>query len=357
MPSLSHAVTLVVALVVSSLGGFAAHAQVPHETLYVGLSGEQVIQALRAEAVPVTRGYGPARDSMYTWEQRTYGRLRCVYTGHEITIPLEPGRDASTEAFSRGINAEHTWPQSMGAGSEPQKSDLHNLFPTREGVNSARSNLPFGESPDAQTSAWYRLATSQSGVPSVALDEWSERQGSLRFEPREDHKGNAARAALYFYARWPAASTAYLQQMAAALVAWDEADPVDGAEWARHQYIAGLQGNRNPFVVDPTLARRTFLPGTVAGEPAPDAPADRRALTLSAPWPNPATTTASIHVGAPAGLAVRLVVTDALGRTVWTRDEAAGVVALPVGGWPAGVYAVRATSAGGAATQRLVLAR
>ena len=332
----------------------AAHAQIPHETLYDGLYGPDIVQAIRSELAPATRGYGPARDSMYTWEQRTYGRLRCVYSGFEITIPLGAGRDASTEAFNRGINAEHTWPQSMGAGNEPERSDLHNLFPTRDAVNSARGNLPFGESPDHLTTAWYRGTASQTSLPLVALDQWSERQGSARFEPREDHKGNAARAALYFYARWPAASTAYLQGQVADLVAWSEADPVDADEWARMTYVASLQGNRNPFVVDPGLARRTFLPGVVAGE-APPVPAG---IALSAPWPTPAAHTATIRVDGPAGVSVRLSAVDALGREVWAREGAAGAVALPVRQWAPGVYAVRAEAAGRpGAARRLVVAR
>ena len=315
-------------------------AQVPHETLYGGLAGNEVVQAIRNAPAPATRGYGPARDSMYTWEQRTFGRIRCVYTGFEITIPLGPGQDASTNAFNRGINAEHTWPQSQGAGSEPQQSDLHNLFPTREGVNSSRGNLRFGESPDVQTTNWYRLATTQTALPTTAIDEWSERLGSTLFEPREDHKGNGARAMLYFYARWPAANGAYLSAQLNDLVAWHEADPVDAAEWARHEYVARLQGNRNPFVVDPTLARRTFLPTTVAGEAVPEASAHRVAV-----HPNPSSTSATVRVTAPRGTPVAVTVVDALGRVVWSGETVTGEVALPTAAFAAGVYVVRAAGA------------
>ena len=224
-----------------------ATAQVPTETLYPGLAGPALLEALRiGEPVPRTLGYGPARDSMYTYDQRTSGHVRCVYTGYEITISLAPGRDASTDAFAQNINAEHTFPQSQGASSEPQKSDLHNLYPTRDNVNSSRGNLPFGESPDAQTTNWYRLAATQSGIPTTAIDEYSERLGSTRWEPREDHKGNVARAMLYFAMRWPAASQAYLAGQIDDLVRWNDADPVDDAEFARMEYNARLQGNRKP---------------------------------------------------------------------------------------------------------------
>jgi endonuclease I len=42
-------------------------------------------------------------------------------------------------------NREHTWPQSRGVGSNgPDFSDVHHLRSTDPGVNSSRSNLPFG---------------------------------------------------------------------------------------------------------------------------------------------------------------------------------------------------------------------
>ena len=49
------------------------------------------------------------------------------------------------EAVNQGINCEHTWPQSMGANQEPQKSDLHHLYPCKSNVNSSRGNHPYSE--------------------------------------------------------------------------------------------------------------------------------------------------------------------------------------------------------------------
>ncbi len=332
-----------------SLVSVTVAAQVPTETLYPGLAGPALLDALRTgEPAARTLGYGPARDSMYTYDQRVYGRVRCVYTGTEVTISLAPGRDASTDVFALGINAEHTYPQSQGASSEPQKSDLHNLFPTRDNVNSSRGNLPFGESPDVSTTEWYRLGSRQSAIPTVAIDEWSERQGSTRFEPREDHKGNVARAMLYFAMRWPAANQQYLAPQIDDLVAWNEADPVDAAEFARMEYNARLQGNRNPFITDPTLARRAYRPATVAGEATPDA------APVLAVWPNP--TRGAATVTTP-GVSATVSVTDALGRTVWTSTSTGSTLLLPAGTWAPGVYAVRVTTATRTAVARLTVAR
>lgn len=337
-PATRWPAALVVAVLALAALATTARAQVPHETVFPGLDGAALVEALRAEAPPAVLSYDRVRDSMFTWEQRTFGRVRCVYTGYEITISLAPGMDASTQAFQQSVNTEHAWPQSHGTGTGPARSDLHHLFPTRAGVNSARSNLPFGESPDHLTSRWYRLDESQATIPTVFLDEWSERLGQTLWEPREDQKGNAARAVLYVAMRYPDVWQGFLDGALATLVAWNEADPVDAAEWLRMEYTHTLQGNRNPFVVDPTLARRAFLGGTVADAPGPTATGFSVQVA-----PNPAAASATITVGA--GVST-VVVTDALGREIWRGERVRGSVQVPVQTWAPGLYTVQATPDG-----------
>jgi hypothetical protein len=45
---------------------------------------------------------------------------------------------------------------------------------------------------------WLRGTTRLTTIPTSNIDEYSEDTNS-QFEPREDHKGNLARAAFYFY--------------------------------------------------------------------------------------------------------------------------------------------------------------
>ena len=91
-----------------------------------------------------TLGYTNCRDLMYSEiDIKNNNQLSCVYSGYTITLDLS--QDPSTNAFEQGINCEHTWPQSLGAGSEPMKSDMHHLFPTKSNVNSSRGNDPFDE--------------------------------------------------------------------------------------------------------------------------------------------------------------------------------------------------------------------
>ncbi len=248
------------------------------QVLYPGLEGQPLLDALRAGYSPSgTIGYGPARDALFAWEQSRNGNLRAVYTGYTIVLSGDP----SDSALAQGVNTEHTWPQSLGMGSEPRRSDMHNLFPTRVEVNAARGNDPFAEIPDAETDTWYRLAQAQSNIPAVALDEWSEVDHTNpapgydgRFEPREDHGGNAARAMFYVYAVYqPSLASGFLDAQLGDLLAWHAQDPVDAFEADRSAFIASRQGNQNPFVLDSTLARRAFAPdggGDPPGDPTDD---------------------------------------------------------------------------------------
>src|SRR5690606_35209169 len=255
-------------------------AQVPQQWIFPGLYGQDLIDALRGAYTPAsTLGYDTARDVLFQWEQDETGHLRCVYTGYTVVIP--PGADPSTSAFQQGINTEHTWPQSMGAGSEPARSDMHHLFPSKDNVNSSRGNHPYGEIPDAQTDTWYRLSVAQTSIPTVALDEWSEKDNDHpnpaytgRFEPREDHAGNAARAVFYIWTISAAQANAdFFAVQKDDLIDWHEQDRVDAFEAARNAFIAGHQGTINPFILDTTLVRRAYGIGWIPGDPDVDPPA------------------------------------------------------------------------------------
>jgi hypothetical protein len=224
-----------------------------------GQTGTAALQCVQANYSPTsTLGYDPARDVLYRdIDASASGELEGVYSGYAIT--LTPGEDPSKDAFSKDINAEHVFPQSKGAGSEPRKSDMHNLYPARSQVNSARSNIPFGESPDARTDTWYRKSQTQENVPSSNIDAYSERLGSSTWEPREAREGDIARAVFYFYAIYkPSADDAFFEGMKAQLLDWHQSDPPTQAEKERSAAIAAEQGNENPFVLDETLAGRVF---------------------------------------------------------------------------------------------------
>lgn len=244
-----------------------ANAQYDHFDVLPNLSGEELYEAILENYKPETiLSFGQSRDTMFAKIDSKDNILTCVYTGH--TVELDPNEDPTQSAYQNGaatgINTEHTYPQSMGAENGNAKSDMHHLFPTRSGVNSARGNDPFKEIDDDVTTHWYYLADSQSSVPTNNIDLYSEdiKDG---FEPREDHKGDVARAMFYFYTMYReeanAANPNYFEQQKETLCNWHYQDPVSEKEWNRNQLIAQYQDDKeNPFVLDCSLANRMYCP-------------------------------------------------------------------------------------------------
>ena len=146
-----------------------------------------------------TLGYNQARDVMYsTIDLEDDNTLKGIYTNYTITI--DPNQDPRPQTNAQNMNCEHSWPQSMGAGSEPQKSDLHHLYPCRGNVNSSRGNKPYAEIDDNNTDKWWRFDYYETSIPSQYIDEFSEVDNDNgKFEPREVVKGNIARGMFYFF--------------------------------------------------------------------------------------------------------------------------------------------------------------
>ena len=230
-----------------------------------GLTGQPLLDYVVSNyKTSTTLGYTDARDILYgTIDLKDGNQLSGVYTGYTIT--LDPLLDPSTDAYNQGINCEHTWPQSMGAGNEPQKSDMHHLFPCKSNVNSSRGNDPYAEIPDIETDTWYRNDYSQETIPTEYIDEFAEKYNPPNadyetFEPREDHKGDAARAVFYFFCMYnDVADTNFWNEQKDYLIDWHYYDEVDTWELDRTWTIASYQQDQpNPFILDSSLARRIW---------------------------------------------------------------------------------------------------
>ena len=266
---------LVLALAVPS----AASGQAVHPSL----SGGALLDALVADYKPTeVLSLAASKDALYSVVDSAHvgGAVGSagLYTGRFVPFDCDPTCDPSQDVYNggSGLNQEHVWPRSQGAhctsDSPPgcdsrAESDLHHLRAAVGSVNSARGNLPFGESPDDETTAWYGAAGASSDPPAADRDLFSERLGATLFEPRESEKGDVARAALYAYTMYgPRASgqadPAYFALMRATLLDWHDADPVDARESARMWRAAGFQQDLpNPYVLDATVARRAFGDG------------------------------------------------------------------------------------------------
>jgi len=230
-----------------------------------GLTGQPLLEYVVTNyKTSTTLGYTDARDILYgTIDLQDQDQLSCVYTGYTIT--LDTTQDPSTNAYEQGVNCEHTWPQSMGASEEPQKSDMHHLFPCKSNVNSSRGNDPYAEIDDQDTDTWYRNDYSQETIPTEFIEEYAEKDNppdpnNEVFEPREDHKGDASRAMFYFYAMYnDVADTIFWNLQKDVLIDWHYYDEVDEWELNRTWAIAEYQENHpNPFVLDSSLARRIW---------------------------------------------------------------------------------------------------
>ena len=231
-----------------------------------GLSGQPLLDYLvNNYKTSTTLGYTNARDTLYkTIDIQEGNQLSCVYSGYTITLDIT--QDPSTNAYNQGINCEHTYPQSMGASEEPQKSDMHHLFPCKSNVNSSRGNDPYAEIPDNDTDTWYRNDYSQYTIPTEYINEFAEKDNPPNsnnevFEPREDHKGNASRAMFYFFTMYNnVADQNFWDVQKDILLEWHYYDEVDDSELDRTWAIASYQENQpNPFVLDSSLARRIWF--------------------------------------------------------------------------------------------------
>ena len=335
----------------------AAAAQI----IFPTLSGQELLDSLEAYYKPsTTLGYSAAREIMFTILDNHNDSVRCVYTGYTIYLNHN-SNDPIQAAYTQGINTEHTWPQSLGATGNA-KSDLHHLFPTRVDVNGARGSLPFAEIPDYQTDRWYRLNYMLTSIPSQFIDEYSELKINDSFEPREDHKGNVARAMFYFYTMYHSqASSNFFQIQKEVLRSWNNLDPVDAAELLRTTTIATYQeGKPNPFVLDTTLIGRAYF-GVTGIKPA-DEETEVQTFYLRPAYPNPFNSQCVVPVVLPRTGSLEMQVVDVNGRQVLERSfsnlpPGENRITLEGGGWPSGFYFLHFTSGKQQQTQRVLLLR
>jgi endonuclease I len=178
------------------------------------------------------QGYSGARDKMYGDIDNVAGKVTCVYTGREATFNTRSGANSSS------FNCEHTWPQSKFNSNEPEKADIHHLFPTDVNANSRRGSYPFGV---------------VTGTPSWT--EGGSKQGGSLFEPRDEQKGATARAMIYFAIRYQDYGS-FIGSQETLLKQWHTDNQPTAWDVQRNEKIFGYQKNRNPFVDHPEFIER-----------------------------------------------------------------------------------------------------
>ncbi len=149
-------------------------------------------------------------------------------------------------------NREHTWPKSHGFPNEQDTAytDVHHLRPCDATINSSRSNKDF------------------NNVEHTAANEEGEAANTYTtsdfWEPTDEVKGDLARTMFYMATRYNSESLdlELVDRISRSgdpelgvlytLLQWHENDPVSQAEIDRNNGVFGYQGNRNPFIDEPT---------------------------------------------------------------------------------------------------------
>lgn len=233
---------------------------------WAGVADGALVQAVHADLVATYRPVQPemdrggnlnryttARHAMFVEVERPIRGegVECVYTGRFVATgpDEEPDHD--------NINAEHVWPRSRmhededGPLYEHQQSDVHHLYPSDSGANSTRGSSRFG------------VVVGDRNLDFLPAVEGLDRNGDRVFEPRDERKGDIARAVLYFSIRW---GRGIGPNEEAVLRGWAMSDPPDDRERQRNALVEQVQGNRNPFIDCPGLVPRIadftdFVPG------------------------------------------------------------------------------------------------
>lgn len=205
-----------------------------------GLSGSALKSGLR-DLLPTNTNtnYDGAKLVLFQDMDNVGGVVKCVYTGETWTVN-------SLYNGSTNPNTEHTYAQSWfdGTASESvKKADLHHLFITNSSVNSSRSNYPFDEVTN--------VSATFSVDPQYVSKRGTNADGRTVWEPADPHKGNLARAMLYFHVRYDMPLSWNGVDMLETMLDWNTADPVDVDELARNAEAYTYQGNRNFFIDKP----------------------------------------------------------------------------------------------------------
>ena len=255
-----------------------------------------------------------------------------------------------------------SFPKTFGRGKGRQPGhgfppDLHNLFPARGTVQVIRGEKPFREIPDAEAERWMWLDMETSTVPTSEIDEYSE-SSPVAFEPREDRKGDVARALLYVSTVYAGqVDPGFLEGQLADIQYWPSGDPPTPGELRRNLLVQRIQGNINPFALDEGLWSRlvgiaeTIEPDHVPGESA--------GLDV---FPVPATDLLQVQLRFPNGPWDVATVFDLLGRRVIELGSGASLndaqsLTLDVSELPPSAYLVRVSGAGWSAGRLFLVAR
>ena len=199
------------------------------------------------------KSYDSARVDMYNTVDCSNNELFLVYGGN--TFDWKCG--GTKKPSSTYVNAEHVVPQSFFKSKTPMVSDLNHLFSAPAKLNNVRSNYKFAEFDYSECAQHCKDFECQSGAPSSNPDAYSCLSHSRTWMPRKEDRGRIARAVLYFFTMYDEYDIS-LVGSAETFKKWNRQYAPDSIEKARNELVNKTQGNRNPYIDDPSLADEVF---------------------------------------------------------------------------------------------------
>jgi endonuclease I len=249
-------------------------------------------------------------------------------------------------------NREHSFPKSWFNDLTPMYTDLFHLYPTDGKVNGMRGNYPFGV---VSSPTW--ISTNGSRLGSCSYPGYT----GVVFEPVNGYKGDFARSYFYMATRYYKEDTGWLgSDMVTGsqpkdwaikmLMEWHKNDPVSQKEKDRNDAAYLLQGNRNPYIDDPTYADKIW--GTQNG--SEDISSLLPELKI---YPNPADGFITIEFPGFDGSDQNISVTDISGRIILKGSYDAHPVKLDISNFERGVYILTVEQQGRILRGRFVVSR
>jgi len=305
--------------------------------------------------------YSPVFITPFLARDTTNGQrvVTCVYSGYQHIFTGAFFYDVISREHTYAHSWMPTWPDEDG----PYYSDLQNLFPTHQNnANAVRSNYPLGVVVDV-TSTFQGAKYGNNA------------NGQRVYEPRDQHKGDAARALFYMATRYnsPTNDWSLPEQIDQFLItygqdqdvlkAWHWADQPDNWEIARNDFIQSVQGNRNPFIdsVD-WVCRINFSNMTWIANPESSCTTtgiEETELGNFSILPNPSNGQVSLSLDLRQAELLQVDVIDMAGKRVHTATIQAtqGVSrhAFDLSSVPAGIYLIQVKGQKAQATQKLVI--
>lgn len=235
-----------------------------------GLSGAALKTALfNIVEGHTSKSYDYLWTAFQTTDKKSNGKVWCMYSdvpggtpAYQYTFVSQQCGSYNSEADC--YNREHSFPSSWFNDASPMNTDLFHIYPTDGYVNSQRSNYPLGK---VNSPSWTSTNGSKRGSNSTLG------YGGIVFEPIDEYKGDFARTYFYMATRYENVISSWRTNSTAAdavldgtsypvfepwvitlLLQWHTDDPVSQKETDRNNAVYAIQGNRNPFIDNPTYA-------------------------------------------------------------------------------------------------------